>query len=241
MRCAPRSKCLSLELLTSVRLADVSALRTTSVAGGRIELVRLLDKLMAKLPELSDIVSRRYFSLTEEQPHRRPHPAGALTMKYIINHKTTYAYAVPVHQSFHLLHLAPRVVAHQKVIRHRIVIDPAPGIRWDGVDYFGNPFSVLNMEVEHTELVVRSESLIDVSAAPKISPAESTKWNAMAGRDGSLSINANKDIWHFAAGSRHAPALPELADVCAPVVSRRSADHGRRSRPHTAYFRRFHV
>lgn len=61
---------LSLELLTLVRLADVSALRTANGDGERRELAALLDKLMAKLPELSDIVSRRYFSLTEEQPHR---------------------------------------------------------------------------------------------------------------------------------------------------------------------------
>lgn len=132
-------------------------------------------------------------------------------MKYIINHKTTYAYAIPVHQSYHLLHLAPREVAHQSVIRHRIMVDPAPGIQWSGLDYFGNPYSVLNMEVEHNQLVVRSESLIDVRVPPPINPARTTKWNAIAAREPSLSIGPHKDVWHFAAGSRHAHALPQLA------------------------------
>jgi uncharacterized circularly permuted ATP-grasp superfamily protein/uncharacterized alpha-E superfamily protein len=61
---------LSLELLSQVRLADLNTLRGANENGQRSELVSLLDLLMNKMPELSDIISRRYFSLTEEQPHR---------------------------------------------------------------------------------------------------------------------------------------------------------------------------
>jgi uncharacterized circularly permuted ATP-grasp superfamily protein/uncharacterized alpha-E superfamily protein len=61
---------LALEMLTQVRLADIDALRMPDATGARGKLRRMLDQLIQGLPELSDIISRRYFSLTEEQPQR---------------------------------------------------------------------------------------------------------------------------------------------------------------------------
>lgn len=61
---------LALDLLTQVRLADIEALRVIGSDGRRSTLEKALDKLILGLPKLSDIISRRYFSLTEEQPQR---------------------------------------------------------------------------------------------------------------------------------------------------------------------------
>ncbi len=61
---------LALDLLTQVRLADMDALRFADHYGHRINLTAALGRLITGLPDLSDIISRRYFSLTEEQPHR---------------------------------------------------------------------------------------------------------------------------------------------------------------------------
>jgi uncharacterized alpha-E superfamily protein len=61
---------LALELLTQVRLADMDSLRLADPRGQRVNLTNALGRLVTGLPELSDIISRRYFSLTEEQPHR---------------------------------------------------------------------------------------------------------------------------------------------------------------------------
>jgi len=61
---------LALEMLTHVRLADMEELRMTDSAGERSTLQALLDELIGGLPGLSDVISRRYFSLTEEQPQR---------------------------------------------------------------------------------------------------------------------------------------------------------------------------
>lgn len=61
---------LALEMLTEVRLADMEALRKFDGKGERDELRALLDRLIEGLPELSDVISRRYFTLTEEQPQR---------------------------------------------------------------------------------------------------------------------------------------------------------------------------
>lgn len=61
---------LALDLLTQVRLADIEALRIVGSDGTRGALKAALDRLITGLPQLSDIISRRYFSLTEEQPQR---------------------------------------------------------------------------------------------------------------------------------------------------------------------------
>ena len=61
---------LALDLLTQVRLADMDALRQVDSTGHRANLAQALDRLIAGLPQLSDIITRRYFNLTEEQPHR---------------------------------------------------------------------------------------------------------------------------------------------------------------------------
>jgi hypothetical protein len=61
---------LALDLLTQVRLADIESFRKADADGRRTELCLALARLAEGLPKLSDIISRRYFSLTEEQPHR---------------------------------------------------------------------------------------------------------------------------------------------------------------------------
>lgn len=61
---------LALELLTKVRLADVAALAKPDDGGNRDALCLLLEELIRELPRLSEHVSRQYFSLADEEPHR---------------------------------------------------------------------------------------------------------------------------------------------------------------------------
>ena len=54
----------------TINVADIDTMRVVDKHGQRTALKNALDQLIAGLPKLSDIVSRRYFSLTEEQPQR---------------------------------------------------------------------------------------------------------------------------------------------------------------------------
>jgi uncharacterized alpha-E superfamily protein len=58
---------LILALLTSIRLADVEAI-AREVNGATLE--RLMLEQLQLLPELSNAVSRHYFNLTDDAPHR---------------------------------------------------------------------------------------------------------------------------------------------------------------------------
>jgi uncharacterized circularly permuted ATP-grasp superfamily protein/uncharacterized alpha-E superfamily protein len=61
---------LALEILTKVRLADVSELAEVNAKGTRKVLKALLNELIRELPHLSEHISRQYFSLADEQPQR---------------------------------------------------------------------------------------------------------------------------------------------------------------------------
>lgn len=66
----PPERRIVLELQTGVRLASVDELSGTIEDGCRKRLSRLLRRVVTELPNLSDAVSRRYFRLIDERPHR---------------------------------------------------------------------------------------------------------------------------------------------------------------------------
>jgi uncharacterized alpha-E superfamily protein len=58
---------LILSMLTSVRLADVEHIASDPTGA---ELQNTLNEQLDLLPKLTTAIERRYFNLTEEQPHR---------------------------------------------------------------------------------------------------------------------------------------------------------------------------
>ncbi|MEI9900858.1 MAG: alpha-E domain-containing protein [Hyphomicrobium sp.] len=88
----------------------------------------------------------------------RAHAAGAETMIYDVSHRTVYRYTTPVVQSQHVVHMTPRVVERQRVRGHVLVIEPAPTIRTERIDYFGNRVVMFDIEQEHKELIVHAKT-----------------------------------------------------------------------------------
>jgi transglutaminase-like putative cysteine protease len=138
-------------------------------------------------------------------------------MKYTISHRTTYNYSSTVHQSHHLLHLSPRDVGHQSIVRHRISINPAPGQRFDGVDFFGNPYSILILDQDHTQLVVDALTEVTVSnAATPPEPDATSDWQAIARGQVGANLAPDKDVVQYAASSRHGRHLAPMAEFARP-------------------------
>ncbi|MGC1585456.1 MAG: transglutaminase family protein [Rhodomicrobium sp.] len=101
-------------------------------------------------------------------------------MNFEISHRTVYRYSAPVSQSHHLLHLEPRPYIRQTVLRHSLLIDPAPASKTDLIDDFGNPATIITVEQDHTELVIHSRAQVDVQAPPSFDPKRSASWNDVA-------------------------------------------------------------
>jgi len=137
-------------------------------------------------------------------------------MRYSIRHKTTYRYSAAVHQSYHLLHLSPRVVPNQTILRHRIVTNPRTELRYDLTDFFGNPYSILTVEEDHKELIVEASSTLEVSAVPsddqKSTPDWQSLWQATNGNNRAMP----PDVVQYAVASRHGKRLTALADYALP-------------------------
>lgn len=65
-----RERRLVLALQTAIRLADVNELSAPNSEGMRPELSKLVKQARRDLPELSEAISRRYFRLVDDEPHR---------------------------------------------------------------------------------------------------------------------------------------------------------------------------
>jgi len=100
-------------------------------------------------------------------------------MRYDIRHRTTYRYGQPVSISHHVLHLAPRRCDRQILHDSAISVSPRPAVRNDAVDYFGNPVCFLTIQEQHEELVIEARSLIEVTAAPELTPAQTMPWDGI--------------------------------------------------------------
>ena len=85
-------------------------------------------------------------------------------MIYRVRHVTEYIYAVPVSTSHHELHLLPREVPGQTVRAESLTSIPAPAVRRDRFDWFGNRATHLAIHERHTRLAVTSELEIEVDA-----------------------------------------------------------------------------
>jgi transglutaminase-like putative cysteine protease len=106
---------------------------------------------------------------------------------YRVKHITSYAYAVPVSTSHHDLHVLLRGSPDQRIRAERVYVTPAPAVRRDRFDWFGNRATHLAIHERHTELTVTSEAELEVSRpAPPIGdggPWEATREWVRAGRD----------------------------------------------------------
>ncbi len=101
-------------------------------------------------------------------------------MNFEISHRTIYRYSAPVSQSHHLLHLTPRSHSRQNVLRHSLIIDPAPASKTELMDDFGNPASIITIEKDHTKLEIHSRAQVAVYAPAPLDTARSASWNDVA-------------------------------------------------------------
>lgn len=129
-------------------------------------------------------------------------------MIYDVSHRTLYRYAEPVVHSQHLTHMAPRAMPWHAVKHHSLIVEPAPTMRSEHVDAFGNPAVLLEIEVPHTELVLHARSTIEVAARPAAAPEATTPWDALRAGDDAPGV----DIVRFACVTRLTMPTLEIAD-----------------------------
>jgi transglutaminase-like putative cysteine protease len=137
-------------------------------------------------------------------------------MIFDVSHRTTYAYRKPVLQSQHLVHLTPRAGPRQNVLRHSLLIEPAPSSQVEFDDRYGNHTGILTVADAHSELIVHARSTVEVRPPELPMLALSTPWEKVASKavrgDGRLDIS----VLEFVSASRHTKPVREAIDFAMP-------------------------
>lgn len=137
-------------------------------------------------------------------------------MIYDVSHRTSYAYEKPVLQSQHLVYLTPRRGPRQGVLRHSLLIEPAPFSNVERADYFGNDTAILTIEDEHHELVIHARSTVEVVRPDLPMPGLSTPWELVAKRARRPGGKLDIGVLQFVSASRHTRIVREAIDYALP-------------------------
>ncbi|MFO1039330.1 MAG: transglutaminase family protein [Geminicoccaceae bacterium] len=137
-------------------------------------------------------------------------------MIYEVSHRTTYTYSVPVSISHHLLHLTPRNCLHQNCGEAALEVTPAPTVRDQDRDYFGNPVTFLTVQQPHRELLLHTLSIVDVHHRPVPELHATATWEAVRDRVALAADSDDLEALEFTFASEAAPFLAEAADYAAP-------------------------
>lgn len=136
-------------------------------------------------------------------------------MMFDVSHKTLYRYSSPVVQSQHLIHMSPRAVPRQSVNLHSLIVEPAPAMRYDGLDAFGNPVVILDIEVPHTEFVLHARSSIETQAPGPIDLAATAPWDRLDEHLWTPAGAVDLDVIQYRCASPLTTASLEIADYAA--------------------------
>jgi transglutaminase-like putative cysteine protease len=101
-------------------------------------------------------------------------------VNYRIIHRTLYDYTAPVTVSHHVARLEPRVTAVQERVAFEMQITPAPALRKERTDYFGNQLRFFSIQESHRHLEITSTSRVSVRAAKPAAPESPTPWGEAA-------------------------------------------------------------
>jgi len=96
-------------------------------------------------------------------------------MRLRVLHQTEYRYQSPVVLAQHLAHLRPTEGEGQRLLSHRLDIDPAPALREDSTDAFGNRRTFFALQSPHERLHVCADSLVETAPALPW-PTQSAPW-----------------------------------------------------------------
>jgi transglutaminase-like putative cysteine protease len=99
-------------------------------------------------------------------------------MIHHVVHVTEYLYSERVSTSHHDLHLLLRATPTQRSLREELEISPAPAMRRERADDFGNRCTYVEIHEPHNNLRVTSRADVEVAPAPPL-PATSAPWESV--------------------------------------------------------------
>ncbi|MGC9994946.1 MAG: transglutaminase family protein [Terriglobia bacterium] len=139
-------------------------------------------------------------------------------MLYRITHSTRYAYPSPVTQCYSEARLTPRALPSQRVLEHRLHVDPLPAFLSSHKDYFGNDVSTFAVLDRHERFEAAASSVVEVGpqrSEIRFSPAWEAARETLAQPLEPDSIAASEFIFDSPYVSAHA----ELREYACPTFT----------------------
>lgn len=91
-------------------------------------------------------------------------------MRYRIKHVTTYVYDAAVAVCHNVAHLLPRDSERHTWLSSELEVEPAPAVRAERRDYFGNRLTFFAIQEPHKGLEVVARSAVEVQPAGELGP-----------------------------------------------------------------------
>ncbi len=103
-------------------------------------------------------------------------------MRFSVCHETHYRYSGPVALAPHVLRLTPRP-GNAALLAHSLIIDPAPSVRHDVMDRYGNLITQLEFEglCDHFRIESRFDLETRANSAPAVAALTPLPWPSNAG------------------------------------------------------------
>jgi transglutaminase-like putative cysteine protease len=130
-------------------------------------------------------------------------------------HTTTYTYSDPVSLCHTEVRLKPRSDRGQRLLEHRVTVEPEPSSLAARYDFFGNDVTAFTIGEPHTTLRITASSLIDTNGAEAIHPAFTPSWEQVRN-----AVKDGRGDWAFVAYpfTLESPRVP-LADAFAAYAA----------------------
>ena len=133
-----------------------------------------------RLEELSEAITRAYFSHVPAAQAVGSTAMAAELMHYLLSHRTTYTYASSVDSAHHIAHLRARAFPGQTVTSIGITTHPAPSMAVQHVDHFGNLIDILRIDQPHQRFDIEVRAAVEVSFPVPPPANETPPWEEIA-------------------------------------------------------------
>ena len=137
-------------------------------------------------------------------------------MKYYITHSTRYGYDEAIPLSHNMVRVRPREHENQSCLHYELSLNPAPAIRNDGFDYFGNPVTWFSLQEPHTGLRILAESQVEVTPPRPVNVSQGPSWELVLHTLASSRERETLAAREYGFESSYVHWSPELADYARP-------------------------
>jgi transglutaminase-like putative cysteine protease len=136
--------------------------------------------------------------------------------RYRVLHETRYAYSPTVTSAHQLAHLRPRGTPWQRVLSHRLAVEPPPAELAEGRDYFGNAVVRFAIDTPHEALTARAESIVEIDSHAPGKERDSPEWERALVPPGVWGPEVDPEVEQYRVASPAAPVLQECLDYARP-------------------------